>query len=146
MAIWRKGRTTWTELERVFWYWIYFHLSSEIFYGPFTGGDRPPWIRHWLGFQSEQVVYMLTSGCQVDFACWTLCGSLWKASFHARTCVYMLPINEQKRSAMSFSFGYFSETIGLLAGRMRPAGRQLDNTVLGLRLFTISSNIHYVNT
>ena len=49
---------------------------------------------------------LTTSGCQVDFASWTLCSSLRKTSFHTR--IYVLPINERKRSAKSFSFGYFS--------------------------------------
>jgi len=49
MAIRHKNRTTWTELQRVFCCWIYFHISSKIFSGLLTGGDRPYrplWSRH----------------------------------------------------------------------------------------------------
>jgi len=106
IAIWRKGRTTWMELERVFCHWNYFHFSSKNILWPSYGGRSPPWLRHWLGFQSEPVVYMLTtSGCQVDFASWTF---MWLIMENALSHTYVLPINEQKQSAKSCSFGYFS--------------------------------------
>ena len=63
-AIWHKKADDMNGI-RVFCHWIYFHLRSKIFYGPFTGAIAP--IRHWLGFKSEQVAYTLTiSGCPVD--------------------------------------------------------------------------------
>jgi len=96
-----KRRMTWTELERVFCHWIYFHFRSKYISWPSYGGRSPPsppppWIRHWVGFQSEQVVYMLTTSCCQVYSRLRLCGS------------YVLPTNEQKQSAKSFSFGYFS--------------------------------------
>jgi len=56
-----------------------------------------------LGFQSEPVVYTLTtSGCQVDFVSSTLCASLWKMRFNISTCCPSLNKSEVQ------SFGYFS--------------------------------------
>jgi len=104
-----KTRTTWTELDRVFCHYTFiFSYVQKYFYGPLTKGDRPhrpPWIRHWLGFQSEQVAYMLTtSGCQVDFASSTLCGSLRKTSFHTHTsCPSMNKSEVQSRLASGTS-------------------------------------------
>jgi len=86
MTIWRKKANGMNgiRVERVFCHWIYFHLRSKIFYGPLTGGAIAPMDPSLTGI-SEQVVYMLTtSGCQVDFASSTLCGSLWKTRFHTR--------------------------------------------------------------
>jgi len=85
-----------------------FTYVQNIFLWPYWGGaivPSAPMDPSLTGFQSEQVIYMLTtSGCQVDFASSTLYGSLRKTSFHT----YVLPIDEQKHSAKSFSFGYFS--------------------------------------
>jgi len=36
-----KRRTTRTELERVFRRWLYFHLRSEIIFGPLTETTAP---------------------------------------------------------------------------------------------------------
>jgi len=79
-----------------------FTYVQNIFLWPYWRGaivPSAPIDPSLTGFQSEQVIYMLTtSGCQVDFASSTLCGSLRKTSFHT----YVLPIDEQKRSAKSF--------------------------------------------
>jgi len=84
MAIWRKWRTTWKKLERVFCHWIYFHLSSKIFLWPSDGGHRPHgFVTDW-DFSKSQ-----------SYTCWQhlavkstsrlgLCDSLWKTRFHTR--------------------------------------------------------------
>jgi len=67
------------------WYWIYFHLRSKNILWPSYRGAIAPWTRHWLGFQSEPVVYMLTtSGCQVDFASSTLWFTMENELSHVR--------------------------------------------------------------
>jgi len=101
MAIWHKKADDMNGIRESFLSLNLFSLSFKIYFmallrwaiAPIA---PPPWIRHWVGFQSEQVVYMLTTSCCQVYSRLRLCGS------------YVLPTNEQKQSAKSFSFGYFS--------------------------------------
>jgi len=80
-----KRQTAWTELEsREFSVTgCIFTYVQKYFMALLRGGIAP--MDPSLTGISEQVVYMLTtSGCQVDFASSTLCGSLWKTRFHTR--------------------------------------------------------------
>jgi len=101
-----KTWTTWMKLERVFCHWIYFHVRSKIFLWPSYGGRSPPWIRHWLGFQSEQVIYMLTTHCcQVDLHL-----QLYVVHYGKHTVTHVVRAVHQwtKVKCKSFRFGYFS--------------------------------------
>jgi len=89
MAIWHKKADVMNGIRESFLSLDWFSLTFKTYsYGPLKGLNRPhrPMDPSLTGFQSEPVVYMLTtSGCQVDFSSSTLCGSLRKTSFHTRT-------------------------------------------------------------
>ena len=105
IAIWRKGRTTWMELERVFCHWNYFHFSSKIFYGRLTGGDRLHGsVTDWDFSQSQSYTCWQHLAVKSTSHLGLLCGSLWTTRFHTRTCCPSMNKSKVQSRAASGTF------------------------------------------